>query len=351
MGGGSDAAGSSGERSTAGGGNLRFASGGAIGLQGAVSAGAGTGIALQPFEFRTHFGGALIAELAILLKGSADDVVEPGRQISVEAQYGNGLAFENGVEDDAGTLALEGQSAGGHFVQDHAERKEIGAGVEIFGADLFGRHVGDGADGGAGTGQMLAGGVLSQTVGDRGPTAYLRGFHLREAKIEDFGVAAVGDKNIGGLDVAVNDAFGVSGVQGVRDFDSQAQEHLGIERAATDAMAEGDAVEELHGDEAAAGLFADFVNGADIGMVEGGGGAGFTTETFQSLRILGQVVRKEFECHEAAQFSVFGLVNHAHATAAQLFGNAVVGDGLADEWRGFRHSVLDRRHVLECWSY
>ena len=42
-----------------------------------------------------------------------------------------------------------------HFVEDGAERKEVAAGVEFFALGLLGRHVGDGADGGAGTGEIF----------------------------------------------------------------------------------------------------------------------------------------------------------------------------------------------------
>jgi hypothetical protein len=59
-------------------------------------------------------------------------------------------------------------------------------------------------------------------------------------------------------------------------------------------------------------------------MVEGGGGAGFALETFERLRIVGQVFGEEFEGHEAAQTRVFRFVDHAHAAAAELFDDAVV---------------------------
>jgi hypothetical protein len=38
---------------------------------------------------------------------------------------------------------------------------------------------------------------------------------------------------------------------------------------------------------------ANFVNGADVGMVQSGGGFGFTTETFEGLWIVGQRFSKD----------------------------------------------------------
>ena len=43
---------------------------------------------------------------------------------------------------------------------------------------------------------------------------------LRQAKIQNLGMAALGDENISWLDVAVNDTFRVRGVQCVGDLDA-----------------------------------------------------------------------------------------------------------------------------------
>jgi hypothetical protein len=46
------------------------------------------------------------------------------------------------------------------------------------------------------------------------------GRKLGQAEIEDFGVAAISDKNVGGLYVAMNDSFGMRSIQRVRDVDT-----------------------------------------------------------------------------------------------------------------------------------
>ena len=46
-----------------------------------------------------------------------------------------------------------------------------------------------------------------------------RGATIGESEIENFGVAAIGDKNVGRLDVAMDDTFGVGGVESLGDFD------------------------------------------------------------------------------------------------------------------------------------
>ena len=54
--------------------------------------------------------------------------------------------------------------------------------------------------------------------------------------------------------------------------------------------------------------------------------------------VLGYTFRQEFQCHVAVQPRVFGLVDHTHPAPAQLLDDAVMGDGLADERVGVRHS-------------
>ena len=74
--------------------------------------------------------------------------------------------------------------------------------------------------------------------------------------------------------------------------------------------------------------FADFVDGADVGVIEGGGGAGFAAKALEGLRVVGDFVGEKFQGDEAAEFGVFGFEDHAHAAAADFVEDAVVGDSL-----------------------
>ena len=81
-------------------------------------------------------------------------------------------------------------------------------------------------------------------------------------------------------------------------------------------------------------VLVDFVNGADVGMIQRRGSLCFALETRQSVGILARdSSRKELERDKAVQSQVFGLVHHAHAAAAQLVEDAVVGDRLVDHLR------------------
>ncbi len=95
-------------------------------------------------------------------------------------------------------------------------------------------------------------------------------------------------------------------------------------------MFQGHPFEKLHRDKGVAILVANIVDGADVGMIESGGGLRLPSKSRQRLCISGHLVRQKLECDETVQPRVFGFVNHAHAAAAQFFQNPVVRYCLTD---------------------
>ena len=79
-------------------------------------------------------------------------------------------------------------------------------------------------------------------------------------------------------------------------------------------------------------LVVDFVDRADIGMIQRRGSFGFTLEAAQGLRVFGDLVRKELERDKATELHILGLVDHTHPSATQLLDDAVMRNGLADHW-------------------
>jgi hypothetical protein len=154
--------------------------------------------------------------------------------------------------------------------------------------------------------------------------------HLGETEIENLGVAALGDKMLAGLMSRWTMPLRMRGVQSVGDLDGQREHCLVIQRLSGDQMLQGHAIQKLHGDERLLAMFADFVDGANVGMIERRCGARFAAKAFERLRVARQFIGQELEGDEAAEFGVFGLVDHAHAAAAEFFDDAVVGDGLVD---------------------
>src|SRR5579864_8282275 len=97
-------------------------------------------------------------------------------------------------------------------------------------------------------------------------------------------------------------------------------------------MLERAAIEKFHGDERLAVFFSDVVNCADIWVVESRGSLGLTAEAGQILRVFGDIVRQEFQGHEAAEPRVLGFIHYSHATTAKLLDDAIVRDALSDHW-------------------
>ena len=77
----------------------------------------------------------------------------------VERARRHRLAIEDAVEDDGGRRAGKTLPAGRHLVEHDAERKEIGARIEVLAARLLRRHVRDGADGRPRHARELLGGL------------------------------------------------------------------------------------------------------------------------------------------------------------------------------------------------
>src|ERR1700744_3087205 len=77
---------------------------------------------------------------------------------------------------------------------------------------------------------------------------------FRQSEVEYFGLLAIGDENIGRLDVAVNDALGVSGIEGVGNLLAEFEETLEIEAAARDRVLERFAFQAFHRNESPAVL-------------------------------------------------------------------------------------------------
>ena len=96
-------------------------------------------------------------------------------------------------------------------------------------------------------------------------------------------------------------------------------------------MLERLAFEALHREERLAFVLADFVDRANIRMVECGSGLRFALKTLERARIPSQVFRKEFQRDEAVQAGVFGFVDHTHPAAAKPLDDAVVGNGPPDQ--------------------
>src|SRR5207244_838075 len=144
-----------------------------------------------------------------------------------------------------------------------------------------------------------------------------------------FGLTSFRDEDVGRLDVPMHDPLCMRGVQRVCNLDAPLQEFSGIERAAANPMPERMALQELHHDVRLAFVLANIVNGANVRMIQGGGGAGLTAEPFERLRLVGELIGQKLKRYVAAKSCVFTSVDHPHAAASKLVMDPVMSDSPA----------------------
>ena len=173
-----------------------------------------------------------------------------------------------------------------------------------------------------------------------GTNTHMLGSEFSQAEIEHFGLAAARHKNIGWLDIAMNDAFCMGGIERVGNLDSEVEYLVERKRLLADAMLQRLPFEQLHGDEwdllAAVIHHIDFVDRADVRVIQRRGGAGFALKSFERRAIFRESFGQELQRHLAAQLGVFGLVDHTHAAAAELFQDHVVRKGFPDHFPQMR---------------
>ena len=167
------------------------------------------------------------------------------------------------------------------------------------------------------------------------------GSNLRQSEVKNFGIATFRDEDVCRLDVPMNDSSGVSRIQCVGDFDGEGEKDFHFQRTPRDPVLQRHTVQKLHRNEGLVTMFTDFVDRADIGMVERGGGTRLAAKAFQRLWVSRQFIGQEFQSDEAAKLGVFGFVDDTHPTAAQLLNNAVVRDDLVDHaWRRTQAAIV-----------
>ena len=94
------------------------------------------------------------------------------------------------------------------------------------------------------------------------------------------------------------------------------------------------ALDKLHGVITDIAILADFVHGHDVGVMQSSGGAGLPAKPFLDQRVARHVARQDLECHPPAQRDLFGLVDDAHAAAADLAEDPEVADLVVPRDRG-----------------
>ena len=232
-------------------------------------------------------------------------------------------AAEDALEHHRLGHARERRRAGRHLVEDDAEREQIAAAVDLEAPRLLRRHVVDGAQRRTGGRELIGGPRLGR---DR-PASGLG--QLRHAEVQHLHFTAPGDEQVRRLEVAVDDALAMRGVERVGDVLAVAQHLVQRDRAARDPRLQRLALQQLHHHELLAGVLADVVQRADVRMIERRDGARLAEEALHRLRLATRFLGQELDRDLAAQPQVLGGVDHAHAAAAERLLDSIVRDLLS----------------------
>src|SRR5882724_8823854 len=154
-----------------------------------------------------------------------------------------------------------------------------------------------------------------------------------QAEIQNLGLSTPGDENIGRLEIAMDDSTLMGSVEGVGNLDGDVKDLSARQRLARDDVFESLAFQEFHRNEGMPFGFVNFINGADVGMVEGRGGPCLALKSLQDLMVADKVGWEELQCYIPTQPEILGAIYHSHAPAAQMFLDAVVGDDFTNHTR------------------
>ena len=146
-----------------------------------------------------------------------------------------------------------------------------------------------------------------------------------------------GEHDVAGLQVPVDDPALVGLVQGVGDLACRAPGPGPWAAGPREPLGEGLALEVLHDQEVDPLVLADVVEGADVGVGEGGDHLRLALEALLDLREDGQVLGQHLDGHRAVQAGVLGPIDLAHAAGAH---------GLFDLVRAELQSWFQRHPVL-----
>ena len=152
---------------------------------------------------------------------------------------------------------------------------------------------------------------------------------FRQAEIENFDESAFRDEDVRGLDIAVDNSLGVRRFQCVGDLEGNANDLIRGHGFALHHHAQRLPFQQLHAYVVPALVFANFVDRADVRMIQGRSGPRFALEPLKvgriGCKIFGQQLQRDF----AAQFRVPGAVHHSHPAGTKLVQKLIMRKHLA----------------------
>ena len=148
------------------------------------------------------------------------------------------------------------------------------------------------------------------------------GRNLASPKSSSFD-AGLRQHDVGGLEIAMDDALAMRLVERVGDLDGDLQRLVERERPFLEARGQRLALEMRHDQVVRAIDAADVVDAADVGMVQRGDRPGLALEACPRIGIAGDVARQDLDGDRAIEARVAGLVDLAHPAGAERRGDLI----------------------------
>src|ERR1035438_1962551 len=243
-----------------------------------------------------QFDGGVIAVGGLALQATADDRAQGFGNGGIDV--GSRLRVLAGALHQAGdgSVGLVGSLSGDQLKEDQTDAENIGALVQRTAQRLLGRHVFERADDGAG---LSHAGIAERAS---------------QPEVHDHDAAMLVAHDVLRLQVAVNHAFGMGGVESAADLLNHRDRILGRELSfAAQDGAQILAVEVLHADEADALSLAQVENADHVLMRDVAGENELLLEARKNRGIRRQFRTDDLERDQAVELAVPSLVDGAHA--------------------------------------
>ena len=157
-----------------------------------------------------------------------------------------------------------------------------------------------------------------------------------QAKVEYLHPAIGGQKNVSGLYIAMNDSFGMGGSQALRDPGSELGRLTPRQRTAAEAFAQGLAFKQFGDDVVNFLLRPNVVQDQNVGVGQCRDGQRLAPKPGQRLRVIRQMLGKNFNGDIAIQASIAGAIHFAHAARANGRNKLIRAEAST---RGERHGL------------
>jgi hypothetical protein len=265
----------------------------------------------------------LRAASGVLLEHAGDDLEEAGGERALRRRRRR-VPGEDRLDELDRVAPLERPSAREHLVEQDAEGEDVAARVDRVAPGLLGRHVGERPHD-----RALEGAVAPAP---RGGVRVPRRREAGEAEVEHLHETALGQHDVAGLDVPVDDAVLVRVGEGLRHLPRNGHQGRRLQAPALEHLGERPAPHVLHrdvGDIRPVALpFPHVVDDGHVGMVEGRGDPGLAQETSGRLGVTRVLAGQHLQGDEAVQARVLGQPDLAHRAGAERLPEDVVRDRL-----------------------